>query len=112
MLITWALLNNASYFGFSIESAMDEHEDFKVFHRYDDSITFKLIGAVCKVLGTSIRGGGGGGGGATYLFCFQVILYISNLFELMLLPVKQNRIFGLNFANVRMLKLSGNFVEM
>ena len=33
---------------------MDEHEDFKVFHRYDDSVTFKLIGTVCEVLGMSV----------------------------------------------------------
>ena len=34
---------------------MDEHEDFRIFHRYDDPATFKLIGTVAKVLGTFIR---------------------------------------------------------
>ena len=51
-----ACLHDACYFGFSMEAAMDEHEDFRIFHRYDDPITFKLIGTVSKVLGTFIRG--------------------------------------------------------
>ena len=44
-----------SSFIFSDKSALDEHDHFMVFHRYEDAVTFKLIGAVCEVLGKETR---------------------------------------------------------
>ena len=39
----------------STKAGLDEDDHFKVFDRYDDALTFKLIGAVCEVLGKPIR---------------------------------------------------------
>ena len=33
------------------EAGLDDNKHFMVFHHYDDSVTFKLVGAVSKVLG-------------------------------------------------------------
>ena len=49
MLARIYLLNFNS--SFSTKAELDEHDHFKVFHQYDDAVTFKLIGVVCEVLG-------------------------------------------------------------
>ncbi|XP_045165881.1 guanylate cyclase soluble subunit beta-2-like isoform X5 [Mercenaria mercenaria] len=36
------------------KSGLDEHDHFLVFHRYEDPVTFKLIGAVCETLGVEL----------------------------------------------------------
>jgi len=45
------IIYNIYFFHFRLKAELDEHDHFMVFHRYDDPMTFKLIGAVCEVLG-------------------------------------------------------------